>query len=798
MHQPPRPHSANAWLLGTAALILALVSAPSLPAATVITGDVTPALPWTSTTDPRIGDTGAGALIVDGGSQLNSDSSRLAVSAGSTGTATITGVGSKWINSSSLNVGAFGSGAIRVEAGGLVSNTSGSLGNAAGSTGTATVTGVGSTWTNSSALSVGFFGTGALTVEDGGHVSAATLYASLENLHGNGTIAATTGAILDADLQFNAAHPAQAELEFGTGGTLTVTAAGGNLGAGYKALGSLTISEGVVVSSSSGYLGYSLGSTGAATITGVGSTWTNSSALYVGHNGAGTLRVEDGGHVTATTLFASLGDLHGDGTIATTGAILDADLQFNAAHPTQNVFAFDAGGALTVTAGGGGLGAGYKGLGSLTISEGVAISSSRNYLGYHAGSVGTATIIGPASEWDAGTAIYIGYSGSGDLRAEAGGQLTTDSGSYLGYNPGSTGTATVTGADSKWTNGPGSTLYLGHFGSGELRVEAGGVVVSANTYVGVDRNSTGTAKIAGAGSKWTNSSQILVGHDGLGELRVEAGGSVSAFSSAIGHNFGSQGSATIMGAGSTWTSSILEIGRSGNGELRVTSGGKVSNTHGYLGVNSGSTGEATITGAGSKWSVSSILHVGSSGSGSLSISDGALVSVGGTFRIDSNGGNDSFVNMSTSGMLALWGNADDSLAQFLGLVSGTDAIRYWNASLAAWSPLTAATLGVDYTLQFQNTGDLTGYTLLTVLAPGMPGDFNFDNRVDGADLLAWQRGDSPTPLSPDDLATWRANFGLVATTPATTAVPEPGACALAGLALVGLLLTRRAPRRPCC
>jgi hypothetical protein len=79
----------------------------------------------------------------------------------------------------------------------------------------------------------------------------------------------------------------------------------------------------------------------------------------------------------------------------------------------------------------------------------------------------------------------------------------------------------------------------------------------------------------------------------------------------------------------------------------------------------------------------------------------------------------------------------------------------------------------------------------------MPGDFNYDNRVDGADLLAWQRGDSPTPLSPDDLATWRANFGLVATTPATTAVPEPGACALAGLALASLLLTHRSPRRPC-
>jgi T5SS/PEP-CTERM-associated repeat protein len=105
MHQPPRPHRANAWLLGTAALILALVSAPSLPAATVITGDVTPALPWSSSTQPRIGVTSAGTLAVDGGSVLSSGLGKLGVDPGSTGTATITGAGSAWNNSSELYVG---------------------------------------------------------------------------------------------------------------------------------------------------------------------------------------------------------------------------------------------------------------------------------------------------------------------------------------------------------------------------------------------------------------------------------------------------------------------------------------------------------------------------------------------------------------------------------------------------------------------------------------------------------------------------------------------------------------------
>jgi T5SS/PEP-CTERM-associated repeat protein len=262
----------------------------------------------------------------------------------------------------------------------------------------------------------------------------------------------------------------------------------------------------------------------------------------------------------------------------------------------------------------------------------------------------------------------------------------------------------------------------------------------------------------------------------------------------LGYNTGSTGTATITGAGSKWIGSSLFVGSAGSGALRVEAGGQVSNAIGYLGFNTGSTGTATITGAGSKWTNSSTLFVGRNGSGALTVTAGGLVSVRGTLTVDFNGGGDSFINMSTGGMLALWGNADDSLVQFLGLVAGTDAIRYWNASLAGWTPLTAATLGVDYTLQYQNAGDLAGYTLLTVLAPGPAGDFNFDGIVDGADLLAWQRGNSPMPMSPEDLATWQANFGLSTTTPATTGVPEPGTISLVGLASLGLLLGRRSTR----
>lgn len=66
-----------------------------------------------------------------------------------------------------------------------------------------------------------------------------------------------------------------------------------------------------------------------------------------------------------------------------------------------------------------------------------------------------------------------------------------------------------------------------------------------------------------------------------------------------------------------------------------------------------------------------------------------------------------------------------------------------------------------------------------------PGDFDGDGDVDGVDFLEWQRGNSPNPLSPGDLADWQANYGapLLA---AVAGVPEPTTLALLCLAFVPL------------
>lgn len=74
---------------------------------------------------------------------------------------------------------------------------------------------------------------------------------------------------------------------------------------------------------------------------------------------------------------------------------------------------------------------------------------------------------------------------------------------------------------------------------------------------------------------------------------------------------------------------------------------------------------------------------------------------------------------------------------------------------------------------------------------GNPGDFNGDGNVDGVDFLAWQRGESPSPLSASDLADWQSNYGAGLQLAAASAVPEPTCSILAVIVLMGGALGHR-------
>lgn len=94
------------------------------------------------------------------------------------------------------------------------------------------------------------------------------------------------------------------------------------------------------------------------------------------------------------------------------------------------------------------------------------------------------------------------------------------------------------------------------------------------------------------------------------------------------------------------------------------------------------------------------------------------------------------------------------------------------------------------TFQYRNadTGAIVSGDIELVTS-GPNGDYDNDGDVDGRDFLIWQRGNSPTPLSPGDLAAWQANYG---TNPvlAFEAVPEPASLLLFAPGILGLWCLR--------
>jgi alpha-L-fucosidase len=119
----------------------------------------------------------------------------------------------------------------------------------------------------------------------------------------------------------------------------------------------------------------------------------------------------------------------------------------------------------------------------------------------------------------------------------------------------------------------------------------------------------------------------------------------------------------------------------------------------------------------------------------------------------------------------------------------------------------ARDLTFNYRLAGQ-TGVVTGIVAYDHAPPQLPGDYDNDFDVDGADLLAWQRafgGSAPLPndqtpgsVTAEDLNVWKANFGVAASSataqPSVAVVPEPSPATMIVLltpAMIALSSRRR-------
>jgi outer membrane autotransporter protein len=191
--------------------------------------------------------------------------------------------------------------------------------------------------------------------------------------------------------------------------------------------------------------------------------------------------------------------------------------------------------------------------------------------------------------------VFLGFGGPGILTISNGGTLTNTS-SYIGW--GGAGTVNVIGGGSAWNTDLALSLGL-NGGDGVLVVSNGATVVSTDGHLGVGfGGATGTVTVDGAGSTWTNSSDLFVGDQAIGTLTISNGGAVSNALGYLGYDFGSTGTATVTDAGSTWTnSSDLYVGNYGTGTLTVSNGGAISAGSVVLAANAGSVGTLNIGGA---------------------------------------------------------------------------------------------------------------------------------------------------------------------------------------------------------
>jgi fibronectin-binding autotransporter adhesin len=237
------------------------------------------------------------------------------------------------------------------------------------------------------------------------------------------------------------------------------------------------------------------------------------------------------------------------------------------------------------------------------------------------------------SVWTNSGSVSLGSNGPNNSLTITNGGVVIDADAYIGNgaweNWSSNNWAWVTGAGSLWTNS--SSLSIGTVGPWNLLVISnGGSVVDAYGNLGDNDlyEGSNTVVVTGAGSLWTNSSQLLIGAEsGIGNrLVISNGGSVFAVNVGFG---GEYNSAIVTGIGSSWTSaSLFNLGQMGSSNsLYVTAGGRVygSNSYiGYVGLSSNNT--VLVSDAGSAWHSLS-LYVGYVGAGGdvLTVSNGGAV-----------------------------------------------------------------------------------------------------------------------------------------------------------------------------
>ena len=403
----------------------------------------------------------------------------------------------------------------------------------------------------------------------------------------------------------------------GSGSTASMTLAGGSswrastLTVGGNGNGLLSIGGGSSVSQSSQVsVGLNTSATGTISVAGVGATWEAYWQAQLGVSGAANLQITSGGAVTfdnqnTDTEFALNSSSKADITVAGTGSQFQILPDANA-HSIH--FASSGQAAMSISDGG-----------SVTWHEFTEVANA-------AGGRGDIFITGTNSVWTVTGDLWLGTYGTGTVQVANGGALHTIT-AHLGEWPGAVGAATVTGAGSVWYAGGyaeiGMEFLVGRYGSGYLTIQNGGVVHSSGySELGQNSGSRAYATIAGAGSVWDISGELMIGSSQgnvIAALAATNGGVVTVSDTAYLY----AGSGISLGGGAQGSGALVA------NTLNCSGGNFTGDNQGLLCVNA-------ISGQPVNWTIPASLRIGYTNGGAPAdwmLGAGQSMNVGGELSI---------------------------------------------------------------------------------------------------------------------------------------------------------------------
>lgn len=788
---------------------------------------------WVSgSTSAFVGNNSTGTVTVDSGSKINTLFAMVGNGPSASGTVNITGLNSTWTNTSILNIGVLGTGNVNILNGGKFITSWADIGVTSTAHGTVTVDGASSSWTSTDAILVGVAGTGTLNITNnstvtnqrityvsympsgigridfgpnGGTLNTNAIYALPTQVTGTGTIN-SQGYGGDFEWLLDSSHAMPTTLNWNIAGqnvtvNLNFSGGTGGLGVGYSNLGLLTIRDGQTLKTSCGDLGFKAGATGRVTVEGAGSAWTSTGIINVGYAGRGILNIGTGAQVTSTTitffgqqegssgslnfgtnggtlntasLFIQPSQITGTGVINTKGLCSDIDLVVDAQHGlAQNLLwnTIDQHVALNLdlTSSKGILGAGFASAGTLAIRDGLSLTSSGGYLGYHSAAQGSGNIDGVGTTWSINGNMYVGNYGQGKLSITHGGSVKTI-GTFntinIGYASGASGDVSIDGSNSTLLSN--YALYVGYQGHGTLRITRGGTLTASSVVLANNPSCSGNVNIDGVGSSW-HSTNLTIGGSGAGKFTISNGGTATISSSVSINKNSALG--ILVDGGTTFNLGTSNLANNGN--IRLLAGPQAA---------PGSTWTPITAGT---WS-----------------GTGTITTLGGTYNTTTHIFTASAITSSSSDTAT---TLDRSLVQRLHITDPAQASNDLYAAFAATTTSTNITFHASLLSAVQTAQLPAGDTLLSAwnftTSGYTAGDpvllsFNIGSGYNADQITLWHfDGSAWTTYSADDLNVFGnyANFTVTGFSgyAITAAVPEPSSLTLLILGTASLLGRRR-------